>query len=118
MAARLLRTVISAGVILGAGGHPAHAMVCDGGMVGMGSSRAEVREACGEPACIRRPREIFVYKSGRYVPLAMDEEWIYNPGPERFLRFFRFYQGKVVDQRPGDFGWYGEQDCGSIPPPR
>jgi hypothetical protein len=87
-------------------------------MVGKGSSRAEVREACGEPACIRRPQEIFVFKSGIYVPLAMDEEWIYNPGSERFLQYIRFYQGRVVDQRPGDFGWYGEQDCDSIPPPR
>jgi hypothetical protein len=114
----LLRAVFVSIVLLGLGVPTAGADFCDGGLVSKGSTKDEVREACGEPACIRRPKEIFVYKAGRYVPLAMDKEWIYNPGSGRFVRFIRFYQGKVVDQRTGDFGWEGERDCKDVPPPR
>jgi len=115
----LLWTLFISILLLGPGVPIANADYCNGGLVSKGSTREEVREACGEPACIRRPKEIFVYKAGRYVPLAMDQEWIYNPGPGRFVRFIRFYQGKVVDQRPGDFGWEeGARECRDIPAPR
>lgn len=107
-----------AAVLLGTGLPRSHAQFCDRGLVSKGSTEAEVREACGEPACVRRPREIFVYKAGIYVPLAMDREWIYNPGPMGFLTFIRFYQGKVVDQRLGGFGWEGTVDCKEVPSPR
>ncbi len=104
--------------MLGEGGPPAHGVICDGGIVGKGSTEAEVRASCGDPTCTRRPREIFTSRAGVYVPLAMDQEWIYNPGSGRFVTFIRFYQGKVVDRRSGDFGWDDDRDCKSIPPPR
>jgi len=118
MKAGLVCAVLVTTALLGAGVPWARADYCNGGLVTKGSTKEEGREACGEPACIRRPQEIFVYKAGMYVPLAMDREWIYNPGPGRFVRFIRFYQGKVVDQRPGGFGWEGERDCDDVPPPR
>jgi len=118
MRACLLWTGLSACLLMIAAVPRAGAQFCDNGLVTKGSTQAEVRKACGEPACIRRPQEIFVDKAGVYVPLAMDQEWIYNPGPYRFLFYIRFYQGKVVDQRVGDFGWEGKTDCRDLPPPR
>ncbi len=118
MKGRTLWMAILTLLALGVGVPSAHGFICDGGIVAKGSTRAEVRASCGDPTCTRRPKEIFTDKAGIFVPLAMDEEWIYNPGPGRFITFIRFYQGKVVDRRTGGFGWDGERDCGSIPPPR
>lgn len=92
--------------------------VCQGRWVSKGMSKDEVRELCGEPACVRRPKDVLVEKWGIYFPLAMDEEWIYNPGTGRFVEYIRFYQGEVVDVRSDGFGWTGDRDCNEIPPPR
>lgn len=97
---------------------PLYGLSCQGRIVGKGDTESEVREACGEPACVRRPKDVFVDKGGVFVPLAMDEEWIYNPGPGRFVNYIRFYQGKVVDVRSDGFGWTGDRECNEIPPPR
>lgn len=97
---------------------PVYGLSCEGTIVDKDATKSEVREACGEPACIRSPKDTFVDKAGIFVPLAMDEEWIYNPGAGRFVHYVRFYQGKVVDVRSGGFGWSGDRECGEIPPPR
>ena len=95
-----------------------HGFSCGGRIVGKGTTESEVREACGEPTCIRSPKDTFVDRAGIFVPLAMDEEWIYNPGAGRFVDYVRFYQGKVVDVRSDGFGWSGDRECDEIPPPR
>jgi len=91
---------------------------CQGRWVSKGMSKKEVTELCGEPACVRRPKDVLVERGGIYFPLAMDEEWIYNPGPGRFVEYIRFYQGEVVDVRSDGFGWNGDKDCEEIPPPQ
>jgi len=40
---------------------------------------------------------------------------VYNFGPQQFVQFIRFYQGKVVFIQSGDYGWTGERDCKDVP---
>ena len=96
---------------------PAYALRCSGKIIGNGKTKAEVREACGEPVCTRRPETVFVRKGGVYWPMAADEEWIYNFGSSQFIQFIRFYQGKVVFIQSGGYGWTGERECKDIPFP-
>jgi hypothetical protein len=94
---------------------PVSALRCSGKIIANGSTKAEVREFCGEPTCTRKPGTVFVKKSGIYVPMAADVEWIYNLGPGRLVRFIRFYYGKVVFIESGGYGWTGERECEDIP---
>jgi hypothetical protein len=94
---------------------PASALRCSGKIIDNGKTKAEVREFCGEPTCTRKPGTVFVNKSGIYVPMAADEEWVYNFGPGQFVQFIRFYYGKVVFIESGGYGWTGERECKDIP---
>jgi Protein of unknown function (DUF2845) len=93
---------------------PAYGLRCSGRIIDSGNTKAEVREACGEPFCTRRPDTVFVNKGGIYWPMAADEEWIYNFGSGQFVQFIRFYQGKVVFIQSGGYGWTGERECKDI----
>jgi hypothetical protein len=95
--------------------HPAFGLRCDGKLIDRGDTKAQVREACGEPTCIRPPGTLFTEKAGIYWPMAADEEWVYNLGPRQFIRFLRFYQGKVVHIQYGGYGWTDERECEDIP---
>ena len=94
---------------------PASGLRCAGKIIANGKTKAEVREFCGEPTCTRRPGTVFVKKSGIYVPMAADEEWVYNFGPGQFIQLIRFYYGKVVFIQSAGYGWTGERDCADVP---
>ena len=108
-----LAVVVALSLLLAA--EPALGLRCSGRIIASGKTKAEVREACGEPNCTRRPGTVFVKKSGIYWPMAADEEWVYNFGPGQFVQFIRFYQGKVVFIQSGGYGWTGERECKDIP---
>jgi len=94
---------------------PASALRCSGKIIDNGNTKAEVREFCGEPTCTRRPGTVFVNKAGIYVPMAADEEWVYNFGPGQFIQLIRFYYGKVVFIQSAGYGWTGERECADVP---
>lgn len=94
---------------------PASALRCSTKIIDNGSTKAEVREFCGEPTCTRKPPTVFVRKAGIYVPMAADEEWVYNFGPTQFIQLIRFYYGKVVFIQSAGYGWTGERDCADVP---
>ena len=102
-------------LVLVMGLETAHALRCSGRIINNGKTKDEVRQACGEPVCKRRPDTVFVSKGGVYVPMAADEEWVYNFGTGRLVQFIRFYQGKVVFIDSGGFGWTGERECDDVP---
>jgi hypothetical protein len=104
-----------AAFFLAGGVEPAFGLRCAGKIIDSGNTKAEVREFCGEPTCTRKPGTVFVRKGGIYWPMAADEEWIYNFGTGKLVRFIRFYQGKVVFIDSGGFGWTGERECDDIP---
>ena len=94
---------------------PASGLRCAGKIIDSGNTKDEVRKFCGEPTCARRPSRVFVRKGGIYWPMAADEEWVYNFGTGKLVRFIRFYQGKVVFIDSGGFGWTGERECDDVP---
>jgi len=94
---------------------PASALRCSGKIIDNGNTKEEVREFCGEPTCIRKPGTVFVKKSGIYVPMAADVEWVYNFGPGQFIQLIRFYYGKVVFIQSAGYGWTGDRDCADVP---
>jgi hypothetical protein len=89
---------------MGALSGPARAMHCDGALISVGDTREKVREACGEPTEVRRPRDALINRGGIIVRLNVDEEWVYDFGSDRFVRTVRFRSGKVVDIEMGDYG--------------
>ncbi len=111
---RLCLTLITLFSLMGIA-EQASALRCQGKIIDNGNTKAEVREFCGEPTCTRRPGTVFVNKAGIYVPMAADEEWVYNSGPGNFVRFIRFYYGKVVFIQSGGYGWTGERECADVP---
>ena len=114
MGTRSLGLALAAALSLIAVAEPALGFRCGGKIIDSGMTKAEVRELCGEPTCTRRPATVFVRKGGIYWPMAADEEWVYNLGPGRFVRFIRFYQGRVVFMDTGGYGWTGERDCKDV----
>ena len=78
---------------------------CRGGLVRAGDTMPEVVNECGEPVFVNRPGFVVIQIDGVPWSIAVDEEWIYNLGPNRFVRFVRFRGGRVVDIGHGDYGW-------------
>jgi hypothetical protein len=97
-------------VSLGAA-EPAFGLRCKGQLIDVGDTKLEVSSACGEPASIERPGTVVIEHGGFYWPIAVDEEWVYNFGPQQFIRFVRFRGGRVVHIESGRHGWIGDGGC-------
>jgi len=83
---------------------------CDNRIISVGLTMAEVASRCGEPAWQQRLRDNIVRDPLLY-PEVFDvyvvDEWIYDFGPQRFLRFLRFREGRLVGIRTGGYGYNG-----------
>lgn len=98
----LLAAALLAGLVVPG---EAWAFRCGNRLVHDGDTRAEVRAKCGEPAevsvrTVLRPpvvwlrgRPVRVGQGAIEVPV---ETWIYNLGPQRFMRSVRFEDGRVA----------------------
>ncbi len=101
---------------------------CGGKLISTGLTKYEVLSRCGEPAYrdfryekrIKRDYYRDLFHSGelyRYrdrekyrEPLFVDEEilieeWTYNLGPTRFMRFLIFENSRLADILTGDYGF-------------
>lgn len=80
----------------------ADSMRCGRDLVGTGDRMFLVRELCGEP-------DIKVLLSSAYTVefgfLPYDEEWQYNFGPQKFMRFLRFRNGRLTNIQTGPHGF-------------
>ena len=111
-----------------ASGVSADGFFCDGKIISIGDTKYEVMNKCGEPAFIdvrtekriRRDyyRELFPpWDFGRYsdrrvyrepflvTEEVIIEEWTYNFGPTRFMRYLTFENGRLVDVITGEYGF-------------
>jgi len=90
-------------------------MRCGSKLITEGSTRSEVAAKCGEPyevitlrSVFRRPviwdrgRPFFVGESYIEVPV---ESWIYNLGPNKFMRKVIFEAGYVVEIETLGYGY-------------
>jgi hypothetical protein len=83
---------------------PCHAFFCDGGVVAEGDSQIEVLKRCGLPSFQTEPDRVYTGGVG-YIRQTTIVQWIYNPGPRRFIRTITFVGGRVSDIEEGDYGY-------------
>ena len=93
---------------------PAEAARCGSALIVKGDSQAKVQKYCGEPAtksnyyAVRRGTYPTRNEDGDWVPPERDfkligrtevlvEDWVYNFGPNKFMRKIRFTNGVVED---------------------
>lgn len=104
------------------------AFLCGTMLVSIGDTKREVLEKCGEPDSVEtwteeRPRwypRRHYYKpyswydepdkkhyKRPYRPVAVIriEEWVYNFGSSRFIRYLRFENGKLKRIETGNYGY-------------
>ncbi|GAB4390555.1 MAG: DUF2845 domain-containing protein [Thermodesulfovibrionales bacterium] len=101
---------------------------CGGDLVNEGDTMYEVIRSCGEPSFVRSWqerrvkrdffRDIFGGEDERpgdrerqrlrfpflVVEEVQIEEWTYDLGPNRFIRYLLFENGRLVDITTGDYG--------------
>lgn len=91
------------------------AMSCGNSIVSTGDSKAEVILKCGEPAWKENReeevRERLENGAKKKTTIAV-EEWIYDLGPQSFLRILEFRDGTLTDIRTGGYGYGGEERDG------
>ena len=80
---------------------------CDAHYPDTGATKTEVRAECGEPSFIDTGSEEILAaldaNTKRKVTVAT-EEWTYNFGPSKFIRIFKFRNGRLADVRTGGYG--------------
>ena len=104
---------------------PSFALRCGTRLVSSGDTKFDVLQKCGEPDFVESWKEELIQRdfgirrefdreSGRYAwhrePFlvkeeVMIEEWTYNLGPTRFVRYLRFENGILTAIRTGDKGF-------------
>ncbi len=100
---------------------PAYAFRCGTRLISVGDRIIDVRKHCGKPDMVqaweeeRILRDFGTYREdgsrySRREPFLVKvhvkiEEWIYNPGPNRFIRILRFENGHLKDIATGDRGY-------------
>jgi hypothetical protein len=93
-------------------------MRCQGSLVSIGDTKAQVLDTCGKPDKIDQWKEyhndsmtqIYDYKTERYIapqqvpnPILM-ERWTYNLGSTRFIRYLYFQDGELIKIKTGERG--------------
>ncbi len=100
---------------------PAWAFRCGNRLVTEGDTQESVRAKCGNPSEVRRQqllRPAVIWRYGRPFRVGngaievTGESWIYNLGPNRFMRRVRFEVGVVVEIETLGYGYHE----GSSPP--
>ena len=108
----LLATVLLSGFLVGVA-PPARAeggLRCGSRVVVNGETEDDVAGKCGDPDAVRTWTEVKterVWVNGheveRSVPIEY-EEWKYDFGRDRLLRYLTFVQGRLRDLRTGEYG--------------
>lgn len=65
---------------------------CDKTILSNGATKMELQGKCGKPTSISKQKK----RSG--------EAWTYNLGPNRFIRIYRFENGRLVETKTGEHG--------------
>ena len=95
---------------------------CGNEIISVGNRKFDVLRKCGEPANVELRQEIRTRNLGSVVlgperriqiypaPFLIDElvtieEWEYNLGPTKFIRYLTFENSSLVDITLGDYGY-------------
>jgi hypothetical protein len=102
---------------------PVFGLRCDGRIVQIGDKTTEVAKKCGQPdnieySQVERIREDYYYirkhnrsKDYPYIPfiekeIIQIEEWTYNFGPTKFIRYLFFEKDRLTIIEQGEKGYY------------
>lgn len=80
----------------------ADSLRCGRHLVGTGDRMFLVRELCGEPDIKVVLHSVY---TARFGFLPYDEEWQYNFGPQKLMRFLRFHNGRLASVKTGPHGF-------------
>ncbi len=94
---------------------------CGSKTISIGDHQYDVLNKCGEPSHIDTREEVrfkrYFWPSplgveigwNQWQPFAKElvtvEEWEYNLGPTRFIRYLRFENGRLIRITDGDYGY-------------
>ena len=117
----LLLTVTADTSIAGSSRRSEGSLRCSGRIVSRGDTKYEVLSKCGEPTWSEFYQEerlardfynpyVFDGRRQSRVPrfvreIVFVEEWIYNFGSTKFLRYLTFENGRLVDIEIGEYGY-------------
>lgn len=92
------------------------ALRCGSSLVSEGDTRSEVAAKCGEPDDIVTKKSVFrrpvIWTRGRPYFIGEDyievqvEAWIYNFGPNKFMRSLRFEDGILAEIETLGYGYH------------
>jgi hypothetical protein len=85
---------------------------CEGGIVSVGDSTLDVLAKCGRPTLVDERLDESSFGSGLVATVAV-EQWTYDFGPNRFLRFVTLVAGRVVGIERGGYGYAPQSIRGS-----
>ena len=102
---------------------PAFGLRCDGRIVQIGDKTSEVAKKCGQPDHIEYSQEerimpyyYYMYRHKRsrehaHMPFIEKEtiqveEWTYNFGPTKFIRYLHFENNRLTLIEMGEKGYY------------
>ena len=118
----LLVSLVAAWTTWGAQSARAEGMRCGSRLVSEGDSLYEVRERCGEPDAVSQRVEVRTVRTfvngpciqdqgqlrcGQYIERAVEvviDEWTYDKGTHKFVRYLTFEQGRLAKVRTGRYG--------------
>jgi NAD(P)H-hydrate repair Nnr-like enzyme with NAD(P)H-hydrate epimerase domain len=108
------------GILLGAGDAAADGMRCGNRLVSKGDTTYAVRSRCGEPSDATRRVETRTERRRvrvacgrgdarceRVQEVSADvviDEWVYDFGPQQFVRYLTFVDGKLFHVETGSYG--------------
>jgi hypothetical protein len=94
---------------------------CGSKMISIGDHQYDVLNKCGEPSHIDAWDKVRIKRDFWPGPLGAEmgwnqwqpfvkelvtvEEWEYNLGPTRFIRYLRFENGRLIRITDGDYGY-------------
>ena len=97
-------------------------LICGSNIISLGDRQYDVRRKCGNPTHVESWEELRVkrdlgvhfFPPGEEPPgaplfvkvLVTVEEWEYNLGPGKFIRYLTFENGRLTKITTGDYGYY------------
>jgi hypothetical protein len=109
------RSLLALALMSIAGGAGAQAMECGNKLITRGDTSSEVAARCGNPTHVEHSvitrsaagswiNGQWVQSGGSQVEISV-EVWLYNLGPDKFMRQIRFEDGHVVKIETLDYGF-------------
>jgi hypothetical protein len=99
--------LMAALLLMNASGIMASDLTCGSKIITPGYRSSDVLARCGRPSYVQTRTEIHIERDNLdiiKIPVTI-EEWEYNLGPNRFIRYLKFENGRLIEITEGDYGY-------------